>query len=319
MGKTEMKSLVRMCSVAALALSLVGGAAQAGSVAISVHPAGSGTTTGAGHYANGSTCKVTATPRTGYDFVAWLDTASSFLSTERTSSADRSYTFEVNEDHELVAFFRGCNERIVAAVANPEEGGTVTGNGLYSNGGTCTVAATAKAGYTFLCWTEDTTVVSTSASYTFTVSADRVLVANFGKPSALPASAALALTCEWAGRNRCFAKLKQVGVALHLYSSDNGEKFPPSLQDLEPKYLEGMGVSCPAAAIPYAYVSGLMATDPPNLIVAFDLPGNHLKGAHVLFLDGHVEWQKDAQAVLRQAEALVRRMGAQGRKLKILR
>jgi len=161
--------------VAAAVLFIAGGTARAGFVVVSVQPAGSGTTTGAGYYSDGSSCTVTATPYTGYDFVAWVDAVNySILSTER------AYTFTVNGNHSLVAFFRDRNQRIVVTVPNPEDGGTTTGGGVYSNGATCTVTATANAGYGFLCWAEGTTIVSTSASYTFTVSADRVLVANFG-------------------------------------------------------------------------------------------------------------------------------------------
>lgn len=67
----------------------------------------------------------------------------------------------------------------IAVNANPTEGGTVTGGGEYSAGQSCTVTATANTGYTFANWTENGTVVSTNASYTFTVEANRNLVANF--------------------------------------------------------------------------------------------------------------------------------------------
>jgi hypothetical protein len=44
---------------------------------------------------------------------------------------------------------------------------------------THTVNATPNSGYRFVSWTENDSVVSTSASYTFTGSSDRALVANF--------------------------------------------------------------------------------------------------------------------------------------------
>src|SRR5262249_11782142 len=46
-----------------------------------------------------------------------------------------------------------------------------------------TVVATAGAGYSFVNWTENATVVSSSASYSFSVSANRNLVANFTSTS----------------------------------------------------------------------------------------------------------------------------------------
>ena len=41
------------------------------------------------------------------------------------------------------------------------------------------MTATANTGYTFINWTEGNEVVSTNATYTFTVTGDRTLVANF--------------------------------------------------------------------------------------------------------------------------------------------
>ena len=67
----------------------------------------------------------------------------------------------------------------VTVTANPSDGGTVTGGGTYTGGESCTVHATAATGYTFTNWTEDGTQVSTQADYTFTVNANRNLVANF--------------------------------------------------------------------------------------------------------------------------------------------
>jgi hypothetical protein len=62
---------------------------------------------------------------------------------------------------------------------SPANGGITSGDGTYAAGTTATVVATANNGFTFVNWTENGTVVSTSASYTFTVSSNRALVANF--------------------------------------------------------------------------------------------------------------------------------------------
>ena len=69
---------------------------------------------------------------------------------------------------------------------NPYEGGTVTGNGFYQQGETCTLKAIANNGYTFLKWTENGTSVSTNANYTFTVSSDRYLEAIFDGGNSIP-------------------------------------------------------------------------------------------------------------------------------------
>ena len=67
----------------------------------------------------------------------------------------------------------------VTVTALPNNGGTVTGTGNYEYGQSCTVIATPNEGYVFANWTENGTVVSTDATYTFTVEGNRNLVANF--------------------------------------------------------------------------------------------------------------------------------------------
>ena len=67
----------------------------------------------------------------------------------------------------------------ITATANPERGGTIEGAGTYVQGQTCTLTATATSGYRFNNWTENGEVVSTDAAYSFQMTADRALVANF--------------------------------------------------------------------------------------------------------------------------------------------
>ena len=73
----------------------------------------------------------------------------------------------------------GTQQYTINVSANPSIGGSVTGGGTYNQGQSCTVTATPNAGYTFTNWTENGNVVSTNRSYTFTVTANRTLVANF--------------------------------------------------------------------------------------------------------------------------------------------
>ena len=67
----------------------------------------------------------------------------------------------------------------VTLSSNPTAGGTTSGGGPFNSGSSVTVTATANAGYTFANWTENGTAVSTKASYTFTISGNRTLIANF--------------------------------------------------------------------------------------------------------------------------------------------
>jgi hypothetical protein len=67
----------------------------------------------------------------------------------------------------------------VAVSANPSNGGLVSGGGTYDENTSRTVTATAYSGYRFVNWTENGSEVSGSANYTFTLTANRNLTANF--------------------------------------------------------------------------------------------------------------------------------------------
>ncbi|NLO38855.1 MAG: hypothetical protein GX115_05220, partial [Ruminiclostridium sp.] len=68
----------------------------------------------------------------------------------------------------------------VSALISPENGGTVSGAGKYTENDTVTLTATANTRYSFTSWTEDGNTVSTELSYSFTMGTeDRTLTANF--------------------------------------------------------------------------------------------------------------------------------------------
>lgn len=67
----------------------------------------------------------------------------------------------------------------VNATASSLTGGSVTGAGTFVSGASVALTATANPGYYLVNWTEGGVETSTLANYNFTVSADRVLVANF--------------------------------------------------------------------------------------------------------------------------------------------
>jgi len=65
--------------------------------------------------------------------------------------------------------------------ANPNEGGTYSGQGSYEAGETVNITATANDGYSFLSWTdENNNIISDDANFTYTMPAsDKTLTANF--------------------------------------------------------------------------------------------------------------------------------------------
>ena len=118
----------------------------------------------------GTEITVTASPNAGYHFVNWTENGNEI-------SKESTYTFEVTADHNLVANF----------AQNTYDVNVMSGNGGVASGGQqaveygteITVTATPNAGYHFVNWTENGQEVSTHASYTFAVTAERNLTANF--------------------------------------------------------------------------------------------------------------------------------------------
>jgi hypothetical protein len=93
-------------------------------------------------------------------------------------STSASYTFTVTANRTLVANFTLASYTITTS-SNPIAGGTTTGGGGFNYGASVTVSATPASGYQFTNWTEGGTAVSTTASYGFTVTVSRNLLANF--------------------------------------------------------------------------------------------------------------------------------------------
>jgi hypothetical protein len=118
------------------------------------------------HGANGT--EVTAVPNTGYHFTNWSDGSTINPRTDLNVTANIAVTANF-----------AINTYTISATVSPINSGTITGDGNYNHGENATLTATANAGYTFLNWTENGTPVSTDSSYSFTASANRVLIANF--------------------------------------------------------------------------------------------------------------------------------------------
>ena len=140
-------------------------------ITVSANPTQGGSVTGGGTYQEGQSCTVSATANNGYVFTNWTENGN-------VVSTSARYTFTVNGNRTLVANFTQQNYTISVS-ANPNNGGTVTGGGAFHYGDNCTVSATPATGYTFLRWTENGNQVSTNATYSFSVTGNRTLVAQF--------------------------------------------------------------------------------------------------------------------------------------------
>jgi uncharacterized repeat protein (TIGR02543 family) len=167
-------------------------------ITTAVNLAAGGTVIGSGTFAQGSTVTVAATPKTGYTFTNWTDSGST-----TSVSTSPSYQFTVNGNRALVANFTIIPPAKFAVVtsSSPIAGGSTFGGGSYDVGTSVTVIESPNPGYTFVNWTENGTVVSTSSSFQFSLTANRTLVANFSLVPALQFSVILANSPAAGGTN----------------------------------------------------------------------------------------------------------------------
>ena len=143
---------------------------------VSVSITGNGTVSGAGTYNVGSTIQLTANPSEGATFAGWY--ANNVLITTANP-----YTLTLSANVSIEARFQSTANVTLALTPNDAQMGEVSGAGSFVPGTSVTAHATPKSGYRFVNWTEGANVVSTAADYTFTINANRTLVANFAENS----------------------------------------------------------------------------------------------------------------------------------------
>ncbi|HCE43715.1 MAG TPA: hypothetical protein DET40_09210 [Lentisphaeria bacterium] len=121
---------------------------------------------------------------------------------------------------------------------------------------------------------------------------------------------ALSQAREKARRISCTSNLKQIGLAIRMYSQEYKERFPTKggndgrtgFEMLRSGgYLENVKMyNCPSttdmisdnydlgsSSVSYMYAAGLNESTSVDSAVAIDRPTNHTKYGNVLFCDGH--------------------------------
>ncbi len=144
---------------------------------LSANPQQAGSFYGQGTYQYKDIAKITAQANDSYSFVHWSENGQ-VVSTQLTQS------LTVKEDRQLVAVFtenQSPQSFVVQLTTNDPSGGTVTGQGTYSQDEVVKVAAVANENYQFIQWSENGLTVSTQASYSFSANQDRQLVAHFAE------------------------------------------------------------------------------------------------------------------------------------------
>jgi len=136
------------------------------------NPTNGGSTSGGGDYSYGTIITLTASPNSGWYFINWTENGN-------VVSTSPSFQYTVTGNSTLVANFNQQEPYTITTSSNPVQGGITSGGGNYLPGSQCTVIATPNFGYLFYNWTEYGNQVSTTPIYTFTVTENRTLVANF--------------------------------------------------------------------------------------------------------------------------------------------
>ena len=161
---------------------------------------------------NDGTVILPAPTRTGYTFAGWYTAVSG-----GTNIGNGGETYIPAATITLYAQWIAITFT-VSTSSNPSAGGSINGDGTYSSGSSCTVTAKANSDYTFYNWTENGSEVSTNAGYTFTVSSDRNLVANFKSNDATLRS--LSINPDTLNLNPAFnANIKEYTV--HVTNNDS--------------------------------------------------------------------------------------------------
>ncbi len=143
-----------------------------------------------GSYPAGTNLTAIATAKAGYQFVNWLQGATS-ATAANVAGTSTNLTFTVNSNCTLIAVF--SPEKTVSLTASPAGCGATSGAGVYTAGSTVTVLASASPGYKFVNWQQGGAVVSTACNYSFAVNSSVSLVANF-QPVSSPSPVVVLLT-----------------------------------------------------------------------------------------------------------------------------
>ena len=141
------------------------------SVSATPSPLLGGTIIGSGSYDHGKMVNIVATPNIGWKFNNWTEGTQVY-------SSDSSYSFVLLKSR----IFKGNFSKKIYNLTTkslPIDAGTTTGDGNYEHGTNVTIVANPGPGWLFANWTEDDEILSNNSSYTFNITNNRSVIANF--------------------------------------------------------------------------------------------------------------------------------------------
>jgi len=112
-------------------------------ITLSVEPAEGGTAAGSGVYPDKTKLSLVATAKVGYEFIGWYD-GETLFDAKAKSSVTITNDLALTARFEKIPYIRG--------LADPADGGKVSGSGLCARGKKVTLKAAANKNFTFLGW-----------------------------------------------------------------------------------------------------------------------------------------------------------------------
>lgn len=146
-------------------------------LAVSANPPSGGVAEADTTFDPGDLAVCRAFPEPGYCFVNWTENGLPVSSGATFASNSTTFSFTITGNRTLVANFALGN--LVTTAVVPVQAGTATGGGVYTPPDTAYLSATAEPGYVFDSWTEGGFPVSFDPNYSFPVTANHLVVANF--------------------------------------------------------------------------------------------------------------------------------------------
>ncbi len=143
------------------------------------NPLSGGNITGTGYFNNNQNCTLIANSYSGYYFVNWTENGN-------IVSSNIQYSFTVNSNRNLVANFSPINQFYITTMVMPDFSGITIGSGAYNLNQLVAVQAIPNNGWYFVNWTENGNIVSLDSNYSFNVTTNRTLVANFNLIISIP-------------------------------------------------------------------------------------------------------------------------------------
>jgi uncharacterized repeat protein (TIGR02543 family) len=131
--------------------------------------------TGAGDYIEGEEVSITSSIVEGYAFIGWTGETEDVALLEDALALVTTFTMP-DRDVILTASYQPI-DYMVEVIIQPEDAGSVTGDGIYNINDEVTLEATPIVGYEFFNWRVDGLMVSEDNPYTFTMPASDMLIA----------------------------------------------------------------------------------------------------------------------------------------------